>query len=141
MIHEILPSDVEFARGMINAGHSDEEIVSHLTSRSLERAKAAELLQDLRQGRSPPVQLAYVPEAGMRHGHRRHRATRPVEAHPQRRSSRGRHGRRRFSWWFLLMLVIFAWALGYAYLHLGSDASRDVISRNKHEIPPAPDKP
>ena len=57
MIHEIVSSDVDFARGMMGSGHPDAEILAYLASRGLDPAKAAQLVVDLRHGRKPDTQL------------------------------------------------------------------------------------
>ena len=144
MIHEVLASDVDFATGMMNSGHHDAEILTCLTSRGLEPAKAAALLQDLHEGRKPAITVTIAPEAGSAPGSQQRRRSGPSAAQkrpaPHHHSHRGRRKRRAATWWFILLVIIFAWAVGYAFLHLGSDASKDVISRSKHEIPPAPGK-
>jgi hypothetical protein len=59
MIHEIVSSDVEFARGMMDSGHPDTELLAYLATRGLDPAKAAQLVDDLRHGREPSAQLPY----------------------------------------------------------------------------------
>jgi hypothetical protein len=144
MIREILSSDVEFARGMITSSHSDAEILAYLTSRGIEPAKAAELLDDLRHGRKPSAQVAFMPGAGRSPATER---PRPAEADasqqpesPRRHSHKGRHQRKGVPWWFILLVVIFILALGYALLELGGQASSESADKVKHELPPPPGK-
>jgi hypothetical protein len=141
MIHEILSSDVEFAKGMLSSSHSDVEILAYLTSRGIEPAKAANLLDDLRHGRKPSAELAFVLGLG------RYPATdRPRSAgaevpltlearrrHPHRRRSHRHYG---VPWWFILLALIFIVALGYAFFEMGSDASSESINAVKHELSP-----
>jgi hypothetical protein len=144
MIREILSSDVEFAKGMLNASHSDAEILAYLTSRGLEPAKAAALLDDLRHGRKPNAQLAFVPGADSSPSTNR---PRPAEANappttesPQKHSHRRRYKRNGVPWWLIILVFIFILALGYAFLEMGSDASSDSANTVKHELPPPPGK-
>ena len=144
MIHEILSSDVEFARGMINSSHSDAEIVAYLTSRGIHAAKAAELLDDLRHGRKPNAQLAFVPGAVSSPPTNRPRPAGadapPTQESPRSHSHRGRIKHNGLPWWFILMVVIFILALGYAFFELGTDSSNESADTIKHELPPPPGK-
>ena len=145
MIREILSSDVEFAKGMLASSHSDAEILGYLTSRGIEPAKAVELLDDLRHGRQPNTPLAF--EAGTTRSPAAERGG-PAKAHapvafesPRRHS----HGRRRYKqlsvpWWFVFLAAIFILALGYAFLQMGADASRESVNKVKHELSPPPGK-
>jgi len=144
MIHEILPADVEFAKGMIHASHSDAEILASLAARGIEPTKAAQLLEDLRHGRTPDVHLPYPPDALFREAaHRspaaaRHRA--PPVPLPETQPHRRKHHRVRIPWWFVLLVVLFLVALGFAFFHTGRGVSRDAIQQNKHDLPPPPGK-
>ena len=143
MIREVLPSDVEFARGMMGGHHSDAEILAILHSRGVEPGKAAQLLDDLQHGRKPETHLPYS-AASLSAGPQTHHRTGAAVVHtPASSKSHHPHRSRRGSgpsWWFLLLVVIFVWAIGYAFLHLGSDASQDVIQKVRHEVPPPPNK-
>jgi hypothetical protein len=144
MIREVLPSDVEFARGMITSSHSDAEILTILASRGIEPAKAAQLVDDLRHGRKPSWQLPFSPTTGAPAPITKAQASVPIPPPaapaPRHRPYRRIHKRQAAAWWFLILLLIFAWAFGYAFLHLGSDASRDAAQKVRHEVPPAPNK-
>jgi len=59
MTHDILPSDVECAKAMLDSSHSDAEILAFLATRGIEPAKAGGLVDDLRHGRHPSVQLPF----------------------------------------------------------------------------------
>ena len=144
MIHEILPSDVEVAREMLKASHSDAEILTSLASRGIEPARATQLVDDLRHGRKPNFQVQF----GL--GSSAHRAKRgpgtATEDAPQAAGSAQPHSRHRkhnrsgVSWWFSLLVVIFLWALWYAWLKMGAYPSQEVIDFDKHKIPDAPTK-
>ena len=145
MIHEILSSDVEFAKGMLNSSHSDAEILVYLTSRGIEPAKAADLLDDLRHGREPSARLAYVPGVGRSPATGQPRPggadAPPTSETPRKHSHRGRmHQRQGVPWWFILLALIFIVALGYAFFEMGSAASNESVSKVKHELPPPPGK-
>jgi hypothetical protein len=144
MICEILSSDVEFAQGMLKSSHSDAEILAYLTSRGIEPAKAAELLDDLRHGRKPNAQPAFVPGAGGSLTTNQPRPARaaalPAAEAPRRHSHRGSLKRSGFPWWFILLIVIFIMALGYAFFEMGGDASSDSLGKAKHELPSPPGK-
>ena len=142
MIHEILPSDVEFAREMLHGSHSDAEILTALASRGIEPARATELVEDLRHGRKPSFQVQFGP------GSSAHRAKRgpgtatedPRQAagSPKPHSRHRRHKRSGGAWWFVLLAVIFVWALWYAWFKSGP--SQELIDFDKHRIPDAPTK-
>jgi hypothetical protein len=142
MIHEILSSDVEFARGMIDSSHSDAEILASLTARGLEPAKAAGLLDDLRHGRKPSAQLAFVPgpvDSLTTKGPQPAGATAPWSPEPPRkRLHRRRHHRNSVPWWFILVVLIFTGALGYAFLQLHAYLLKESADKVKHELPSAP---
>jgi hypothetical protein len=144
MIHEILSSDVDFARGMMESGHPDAEILGYLASRGLEPAKATQLVDDLRHGRKPNAQLPFElrPVGQNAVGGR---GTAKGEAHPGHHPHLKRSGSRKSTlsaipWWFVLLIGIAVLALGYILLESGNNLSMDAINQNKHELPPAPGK-
>ncbi len=145
MIREILSSDVELAKGMLEASHSEAEILACLASRGIDSAKAAELLADLRHGRRPDTRLAFdlggAPPAAIESRHAPGGDGVPASESRRRHS----HGRRRYHrqgvpWWFLVLAAIFILALAYAFFEVGSDVSKESVSRVKHELPPPPGK-
>jgi hypothetical protein len=144
MLNEILPSDVEFAQGMVNSSRSDPEILSFLTSRGVPPDKAAQLLDDLRHGRKPVFVEEYALGSTARrtpHKSGRHEARVPQEEVSIPSHSRHRkHKRSGGAWWFVLLIIVFLWAVWYAFFKTGADASRDVIDMDKHTIPTAPNK-
>jgi hypothetical protein len=144
MIREILASDVEYAQGMLEAHHSDPEVLASLTSRGVEPAKAAELLDDLRHGRKPNAQLGFVPRA-----RRSPVTTQPRPARmdapsssesPHRHHHRTAHKRGGLPWWFVLLLVTFLLALAYAFVEMETRLSNESLDNARHEIPPPPGK-
>ena len=144
MIHDILPSDVDLARSLMDSGHSDAEILAQLASRGLDSAKAAALLDDLRHGRKPN---AHVPLPPGSDGYRPPRKPRPAApaapppvASPRRQSHRSSHRRGGVPWWFALLALAFIGALVYAFWQAGVHVTGEVINQNKHEIPPPPGK-
>jgi hypothetical protein len=144
MIHEILSSDVEFARGMLNAHHSDAEVLTSLSARGVEAAKAAQLLDDLRHGREPSIHVPFALASTARPGAREPATTAkdapPAAASPPPHSSYRPHRRSGVSWWFVVLLGLFLWALWYAWFKSGGDTSQDAINFDKHRIPDAPTK-
>ncbi len=144
MIHEILPSDIEHARGMLEAGHSDTEICVNLTSRGVQPAKAAAVVEDLRHGRSPSVPLpdSLVPPHRSRRGEP-HAAAHPAPKKPDSRhkhSHRRNHQRALIPWWFVLLVLAFLLALGYAMFLAGREVTHRGIQQEKHAIPTPPGK-
>ena len=144
MIREILPSDVEFARGMINSSHSDAEILASLSLRGIEPARAAELVNDLRHGRQPIGDLSFLPPSGGHRVQRQARATKNKayweEAASPKRSHTGKHRHAGTPWWFVLLILIFVGALVYAWLESGTQGSKDAVDESRHELPPPPGK-
>jgi len=141
MIHEILQSDVELARGMLDSSHTDAEILSYLASRGIEAAKAAQLVDDLRHGRAPIVQSPFGPDLSSSGARAKPRAAMPEAAAPaqppRHHSHRRRHGGGGIPWWFVLLAVIFLLALGYALFETDTHVSTNA---DKHDIPPPPGK-
>ena len=142
MIHEILPSDVELARGMLDASHSDAEILANLASRGIEPAKAAELVDDLRHGRTPRTECPYQLAATGRRQKPRPEATDPQVPQkpdsPHGRSHRKPHKRSAIPWWFAVLALIFILAIGYALFEAGRAVTRSGMQQDRHEIPAAP---
>ena len=144
MIHEVLSSDVDLVKGMINSAHSDAEILAQLSSRGLDPGQAAVLLDDLRHGRKPNVGMPFAPVAAHPHAtrpartRREHKtpnwASRPEGGHKRTHRHRGT------PWWFWLMVIVFILAIGYAFFEMGADVSDSTVSKIKHEIPPPPGK-
>ena len=76
MSHETSASDIEFAQGMLKAGCSDAEVLASLSSRGIEPAKAAELLDEVRHDRTPSRDGTEAPgRSGSHHRHRRRRVS------------------------------------------------------------------
>ena len=144
MIHEILSSDIDFARGMMDSGHPDTEILGYLASRGLEPAKAAQMVDDLRHGRKPNVRLPaeFLPAGHSAAGRKvtANKEATPVAPAHQKRSGSRKHKRSAIPWWFILLAVIALLALGYVLLESGGNLSTDAINQNKHELPPVPGK-
>ena len=144
MIHEILPADVDFARSMITSSHTDPEILACLASRGVDPSHAAHLMDDLRHGRQPSVQVPIMPvPAGPRtpKGARAAGAHLRREYHPPRPHPRsGRHRGSGIPWWFVFLVLVFAGALIYAFLEAGRDASKDAVNHERHVVPAAPDR-
>jgi hypothetical protein len=137
MTGDVLPSDVEFARGLLNSSLSDPEILEHLLTRGIDRDKAAQLLDDLRHGRKPQVQVHFALGSTGRTQHRRPK--------PSRRNNLAQSGgsmRRRAVglWWFILIAVIFCCVIGYAFFRTGANASKNSNDVNQHTTPAAPGK-
>lgn len=128
----------------MNSGHPNTEILAYLALRGLEPAKAAQLVDDLRHGRTPSAELPLeLRPAG--HSAVKGRATARGEAHQAQHSHRNgtgsvKHKRSAIPWWFVILVLVFLWALAYAWLEAGNHFSREAIDKDKHELPPGPGK-
>jgi hypothetical protein len=144
MIREIVSSDVDLARGMMDSGHSDPEILAYLASRGLEPARAAQLVDDLRHGRTPSAQLPFaLRPPGDRAGGGRGTATGEAHHAPHSHRKRSRTSKYKLSaipWWFVILASTALLALGYLLLQVGTHLSTDGIDKSKHELPPALEK-
>ena len=144
MINEIVPSDVEFARELLNSNHTDAEILTHLASRGIQPAAAAALLDDLRHGRKPSVwQPPLSGQFRTRGASRRHpRGQAAPDPVPASRHSYHRQSRRNIGipWWFVLLVLVFVFALGYALFEASRHIPEGTVGPDKHEIPPPPGK-
>ena len=110
MIHEVLPSDVDFAREQLSSEQPEAEIVSALAARGVGPAKATQLLDDLRNGRKPAVQILVVPRSNGNGSRRSHGSARREAPHespaPSRRSGHSGHRRAGVPGWFLLLAAL-----------------------------------
>ena len=59
----------------------------------------------------------------------------PVPAEPRRRRHRHKHHQSGIPWWFLLIVVIFLLALGYAFFEAGNSLATDREQQDKHAVP------
>jgi len=132
MIHDILDSDVQFARGLIESNQPDAEVISALCRRGVEAVKASGLVTDLRRNLSVKGALApaRIPRAITQ--------TPAIEGatalEPRKGEKRPRHRRSSVPWWFLIIAAIFLWALAYCVLHEENPAP-DI---ERHEVPAKP---
>ena len=140
MSHETSASDIEFAQGMLNAGCSDAEVLASLTSRGIEPAKAAELLDEVRHDRTPSRDGTEAPgRSGSHHRHRRRRVSSHAHGRlesPSKHSYRGRKYKGPSGlWWFVPVALIFIIALVYAFVEVGADRSSQPAGRDQHRLP------
>jgi hypothetical protein len=140
MIHEILPSDVEFARGMLHSSHTDAEILACLAARGIQATQAAALVNDLRHGRQPSAQLPFEPARTFHPpiaGAQTVPEPRPAPRHHAHRKS---HQPKGIPWWFVVLVLIFVLALGYILFETGRTISTDSANPEKQVIPSPPGK-
>lgn len=64
MTHDPVQSDLELANRLLKAGCPDPEIATVLTARGLEPAKAAQLVADLRSGKTITLETPFGSETG-----------------------------------------------------------------------------
>ena len=100
MTHEILQTDIEFAKGLIGTNRPDDEVAVALTRRGIEPAAAAQLVDDLRNGRRVQPQMAAPEWISRRRSASRadtgaEQSPPPPLASPVRASSQKRSGQRR----------------------------------------------
>ena len=140
MTSDILMADLVYARELIKGGLSEPQIMTSLIARGVNPLQAAELMTDLRHGRDPKVKSHHAigrtplvpapkPEAPDR------TEDGPVPAPRPRR-----HRPSRIPWWAMILLVVFIWALWYAWLKTGAESSRELINHDKHALPEHPSK-
>jgi hypothetical protein len=128
MVGDVLDSDVLFAREMLDANHPDAEILAALRRRGVTPGKAAQLLKDL-QTRPHEVRAALSAESAFLRTRLEETPGDPAKANAVRPRPR-RDGA--FPWWFLLIALIFSWALGYCLFHDDHPAT----DYEKHALPP-----
>ncbi|HOC56099.1 MAG TPA: hypothetical protein PKI20_10795 [Verrucomicrobiota bacterium] len=142
MIHEILPSDVEFAKGMLDASHSDEEIRTSLAARGIEPAKAAALVDTLRHGQTPHIPFPPgLPVA--RHHHEASPSASNSPPPEKRHVSREHFHRNKLKasarWlWVVVVAVIFTVAIGYVLLQVVGVVTHMGVQQDIHELPHSP---
>jgi hypothetical protein len=134
MTHEIVQSDVELARRLMDAGCQDSEICAGLRWRGVDATKADALLEALHQGKLVKVELPLA--SGLRR-HHRHRTSRrhaggpyatmattcpasnyPLYFHYDHRP-RWRRITKKTIQWAIACLFCFGllWCIGYVGLH------------------------
>ena len=132
MIHDILDSDVQFARGLIKSNQPDSEVISALCRRGVEAVKASGLVTDLRRNllvkgivnpARTPRAITQAPAKDV-----------AIAMDPRKGAKRPRHHRSSVPWWFLIVVAIFLWALAYCLLHEENPSS----DLEKHELPAKP---
>jgi hypothetical protein len=84
MTHDILPADVDLANKLRNAGHSDEEVITTLVHRGIDRGDATQLLDDLRNGRPIKTKAQHGLETSLLRRSRERRSG----SHGERRTER-----------------------------------------------------
>ena len=135
MVGDVLDSDVLFAREMLDANHPDAEILAALRRRGVTPEKAAQLLKDL-QTRPHEVRAALSAESAFLRTRLEETPGDPAKANAVRPRPR-RDGA--FPWWFLLIALIFLWALGFCLFYddqplPGYDRSVPPKASSDHEI-------
>lgn len=139
MIHEILPSDVELAKGMLDASHSDQEILASLAARGIAPAKAVELVDTLRRGQTPHIPFPpglpvarHRREASPRASH----SSPPEKRHVSREHSHRNKLKASARWlWVVVVAVIFTVAIGYVLFQIVGVVSHMGVQRDIHELP------
>jgi hypothetical protein len=136
MVHDVLQSDIEFARALMQSNQADTEVVSALCRRGVEPAKASRLVEDLRN--NVPVTGTLPPLPGFRSERRRSRPAEPKRSEPVAETHtserRSHHRRSSIPWWFLIIAAISIWAIGYCLWH----DDKNTADYEKHAIPAKP---
>lgn len=140
MTSEILLADLVYARRLLEDGLSDPQVLTSLIARGVNPLQAAELLTDLHHNREPKVAAHYQvgtspPGPAPKPGPAARAEDGPV---PTSRSRRRRPSG--VPWWALIIIVVFLWALWYAWLKTGVESSREFMNHDKHAIPSHPSK-
>ena len=150
MINRILQSDIDLAHRLIEARHTDEEIIGTLVRRKIERQKAEQLLAALRSGAhvDPEVEINYevgkvpaeIPQAEPAEDSRQYQ-----RAH---RSSSHGVGGKKWALWLLIVLVV-AGAIAFLLFSGGEiqpeenppgEAAPAIEIADPGQAPPAPTK-
>ncbi len=79
MTHDILPADVDLANKLRSAGHSDEDVITAMVHRGIDRGEATQLVDDLRNGRHVKTKIQKGLENSPRRRRREHRSDAPHE--------------------------------------------------------------
>ena len=122
MTHNILPIDIELATRLLAAGSPDDAVITTLGYRGIDSAAAAQLVEDLRNGRRVTSQLPPGLEITPRRRSRSNRDARPpdapgVSSAPEPSVRRQGSGRRRsesrkgFPSMWLIIPVAVLWVL------------------------------
>ncbi len=143
MTDDILQSDIELARGLIQARQDDKQIIEALTHRGIDSGKAAQLINDLRQGRKVTPRPMFVAETEPAPAPSR--SSLPVNREP-RPSSRSRqpthstHVRRGpgVLVWFLAGILLCTGAY-FGARALSNHGRKDGDTAADRNRPPAPD--
>ncbi len=91
MTHDILTSDVELAKRLIGEGETDDGVITALVHRGIDREAAAQLVDDLHNGRKIVTKVQAGSEMTMR---RRSRSRKSGESrHPEREREHSRSAR------------------------------------------------
>jgi len=95
MTHDILQTDIDLATRLRDDQRPDEEIILALAHRGVDAAKAAELVDNLRNGRAPTSQPIIPPEFARMRRPRSRNVARETGQNPPTRDSLPASGRER----------------------------------------------
>ena len=133
MTHDILQSDIELAIRLRDERRPDEEIIRALVHRRVDPAQAAQLLEDLRNGRKVDAPGPMPAEFSLRRRKRIERprpeaasspAPTPRSSPPPRRGARNARGAKIVRWFFLVPVGVVLLVLGAILLERHYNATR-----------------
>jgi hypothetical protein len=141
MTHDILQSDIDLATELVRAKRTDQEIVNALAQRRIDPVKAAQLVADLRQGKTvvpervnfswpTPAQASDATEAAPaeRQSPATHAAGQTSRHHANARSPAGRPKPFTSVWLFTLVCitaVAVGLAIAYYFYHSRTDTGAE----------------
>ena len=99
MTHDILQSDIDFAKGLISGNRQDNEVVTALVRRGIEVSAATRLVEDLRHSRPvrPQAESPYLVSAQAAVARRTAAKAEQRPASPSETPKSHRHSSRRSS--------------------------------------------
>ena len=138
MTNDILRTDIELATRLMDEKRPTEEIIAALVPRGIDRAKATQLVDDLRNGKNVDVQATLPMELGLsrrsrsksgtqgsRQGQPAHSSQTESRREPSRRTSVHSHKKSAAPWLIPALIVVLVVVVGGILVYQRHRASTD----------------